>query len=70
MTSAPTTAAVCLSRFASARRTAFRDTLGNGIYADPADAGELSAEALRQFFYSHAVPSRLAVVGTFRRWLL
>jgi len=44
-------------------RTAFRDTLGNSIYTDAADAGELSADALRQYFYSHAVPSRLAVVG-------
>ena len=44
-------------------RTAFRDTLGNSIYTDAADAGELSADALRQYFYSHAVPSRLAVIG-------
>ena len=45
-------------------RTAFRDTLGNSLYTDADDAGEVSADALRQFYYGHATAARVAIVGT------
>jgi hypothetical protein len=47
-------------------RTAFRTTLGNALYPDPADAGHVGADVLRQFFYTHAVAPRLALVGKLR----